>query len=158
MTSTVVNKDDVEWVERSHGESFGARCAVLGETAGSDKLGCSLYEVPPGRSQCPYHFHTANEEALYVLIGEGTLRTHTGEKPISKGDYVAFPVGKEGAHRITNTSDGTLRYLIFSTKRDPEVYVYPDSDKLAVRGHAPGTPNKILRTDVEGVDYWDGET
>lgn len=158
MTRTVVNSDDVERIERSHGESFAAREARLGDAAGSEQLGCTLYEVEPGYSQCPYHFHTANEEALYVLSGAGTLRTNAGEKDISEGDYVAFPVGTEGAHRITNTSNDALRYLMFSTKRDPEIYVYPDSAKIAVRGYAPGAPNKILRTDGEEVDYWDGET
>lgn len=120
-------------------------------------IGCTIYEVDPGYSQCPYHFHTANEEALYALSGAGTLRTHTGEVAISEGDYVAFPVGNEGAHRITNDSSDTLRYLMFSTKRDPEIYVYPDSNKIVVRGYALGAPNKILRTDAEEVDYWDGE-
>lgn len=157
MTPTVVDIDDAEWKESSHGETFAAMGARLGLAAGNEKLGCTLYEVPSGKSQCPFHYHTANEEALYVLSGEGTLRTLSGEEELSQGDYVAFPVGEEGAHRITNTSDGTLRYLIFSTKRDPEVYVYPDSDKIAVRGHAPGAPNEILRTDGEEVDYWDGE-
>lgn len=158
MTRTVVNSDDVERIERSHGESFASRQARLADAAGSENLGCTLYDVEPGYSQCPYHFHAANEEALYVLAGEGTLRTHGGEIDISEGDYVAFQVGEEGAHRITNTSDGTLRYLIFSTKRDPEIYVYPDSDKIAVRGYAPGAPTKILLTDTEEVDYWEGET
>jgi uncharacterized cupin superfamily protein len=51
----------------------------------------------------------------------------------------------------------TLRYLCFSTMREPEVLVYPDSDKIGVRGEAPGAPNKNLRADAE-VDYWEGET
>lgn len=158
MTPDVVTEEDAEWTERSHGETFSARAARLGLAAGNESLGCTLYEVPPGRSQCPYHYHTANEEALYVLAGAGTLRTNAGDKEISDGDYVAFPIGEEGSHRITNTSDGVLRYLCFSTMRDPEVVVYPDSNKIGVWGEAPGAPNrKLLRRDAE-VDYWDGES
>lgn len=46
----------------------------LGNAAGGEQLGCSLYEMPPGQESWPYHYHTANEEAMYVLAGRGTLR------------------------------------------------------------------------------------
>lgn len=157
MTPRVVNEDDAESVERSHGEKFASRDIELGLTTGSEKLGCTLYEVPPEHSAVPYHYHTANEEALYVLTGTGTLRTKSGEVEISKGDYATFLAGDVGAHQVTNTSDETLRYLCFSTMQDPEVLVYPDSDKIGVRGEAPGAPNKNLREDAE-LDYWEGET
>lgn len=158
MTSNVVNSDDADWMERSHGETFAARGARLGATAGGERLGCTLYELPPGRSQCPYHYHTANEEALYVLDGTGTLRGPSDETELSEGDYVAFPVGEEGAHRITNTADETLRYLFVSTMQDPEVVVYPDSDKVGFWGDAPGAPDrKLLRADAD-IGYWEDET
>lgn len=157
MTPKVVNEDDAEWIEESQGEMFAGRGTGLGEAAGNETLGCSLYEVPPEHSAVPYHYHNANEEALYVLKGKGTLRGHSGEEEISEGDYAAFPVGEEGAHQVINTSNETLRYLMFSTMREPEVLVYPDSNKIGVRGEAPGAPNKNLRADAE-VDYWDGET
>ena len=72
--SNVVNEQDLEWGEQSHGEMFGYRRKQLGSAAGGEKLGCSLYEVPPGRRAWPYHYHLANEEAIYVLEGSGTLR------------------------------------------------------------------------------------
>lgn len=46
----------------------------LGALAGSEKLGCSLYQLPPGCHSFPDHFHYANEEAIYVLEGQGRLR------------------------------------------------------------------------------------
>lgn len=158
MTPNVVNEDEAEWIERSHGEGFASRRACLGVAAGSENLGCSLYEIPPDRSHCPYHYHSANEEALYVLAGSGTLRSNAGEQAISEGDYVAFPVGEEGAHRITNDSDGPLRYLCFSTMREPEVVIYPDSEKVGVFwGETPDAPGKLFPAEA-AVDYWEGET
>lgn len=71
ITPTVVNEADAESIDRSHGETFASRDIELGLTAGSEALGCTLYEVPPDHSAVPYHYHTANEEALYVLTGEG---------------------------------------------------------------------------------------
>lgn len=158
VTPNVVNEADVERIERSHGEAFASRRARLGEAAGGEDLGCSLYEIPPGKSHCPYHYHSANEEAVYVLEGEGTLRSPAGKTVISEGDYVAFLTGLDGAHRIENSADETLRYLCFSTMREPEVVTYPDSEKIGVYGmETPGSPRKLFPASAE-VDYWDGES
>jgi uncharacterized cupin superfamily protein len=154
---------EVPWVEQSRGERFGHRRKQLGAVSGGQKLGCSLYEVPSGRRSWPYHYHLANEEAVYVLEGSGTLRLGGREVGISRGDYVALPAGEEVAHQIINTSDGMLRYLCFSTMEEPDVVVYPDSNKVGIfAGSAPGGPkeerilHKYLRGDAE-VGYYDGE-
>ncbi len=159
----VVNEQDLEWGEQSHGEKFGYRRKQLSSAAAGEKLGCSLYEVPPGRRAWPYHYHLANEEAIYVLEGAGTLRIGEKEVEISKGDYVALPAQAEGAHQIVNSSDEPLRYLCFSTMVEPDVLIYPDSEKIGLfAGSAPGGPkeertlHKYLRGDAE-VDYYEGE-
>ncbi len=159
----VVNERDLEWGERSHGEKFGHRRKQLSSAAGGEKLGCSLYEIPPGRRAWPYHYHLANEEAIYVLEGSGTLRIGGEGIEVSRGDYVALPAGETGAHQILNTSNEDLRYLCFSTMSEPDVMVYPDSGKVGIfAGAAPGGPkekrtfSKFLRSDAE-VGYFDGE-
>ncbi len=107
--------------------------------------------------------HLANEEAIYVLRGSGTLRIGEREVAVSRGDYVALPAGESGSHQITNASNETLRYLCFSTMVEPDVMVYPDSDKVGLfAGSAPGGPkekrtfSKFLRGDAE-VGYYEGE-
>jgi uncharacterized cupin superfamily protein len=70
----VTNENELQWGEQSHGEKFGYRRKSLSSATGGEKLGCSLYEAPPGRRAWPYHYHLANEEAIYVLHGSGTLR------------------------------------------------------------------------------------
>lgn len=159
----VANERDVEWTEVSHGERFGYRRKSLGAATGGEKLGASLYEVPPGRRAWPRHYHLANEEAIYVLEGSGTLRIGVEEIPVSKGDYATLPAGEEGAHQLTNTSAENLVYLCFSTMNVPDVMVYPDSNKVGIfGGAAPGGPkdkrtfSKFLRLDPE-VGYFDGE-
>jgi uncharacterized cupin superfamily protein len=161
--SNVVNEQDLEWGEQSHGEKFGYRRKQLGSAAGGEKLGCGLYEVPPGRRAWPYHYHLANEEAIYVLEGSGTLRIDERQITLSWGDYVTMPVGERGAHQIINTSDRPLRYLCFSTMIEPDAMVYPDSNKIGLfAGSAPGgskekrTVSKFLRADAE-VSYYEGE-
>jgi uncharacterized cupin superfamily protein len=159
----VVNENELEWGEHSHGKRFGHRRKQLGSAAGGEKLGCSLYEVPPGRRAWPYHYHLANEEAIYILGGSGTLRIGGEEIQVSRGDYVTFLSRAEGAHQIVNTSDEPLRYLCFSTMAEPDVMVYPDSEKIGVfAGAAPGGPkekrtlSKFLRNDA-GIGYYEGE-
>jgi uncharacterized cupin superfamily protein len=56
--------------------------------------------VPPGGRAWPYHYHLGNEEAIYVLIGSGTLRLGEREVTLSRGDYVGLPVEEAGAHQI----------------------------------------------------------
>ena len=159
----VVGDGDLEWSEHSHGERFGSRRKQLGSSAGGEKLGCSLYEVPPGRRAWPYHYHLANEEAIYVLEGSGTLRIGGEEIGVSKGDYVALPARAQEAHQIVNDSGAVLRYLCFSTMVEPDVMVYPDSGKVGIfGGAAPGGPkekrtfSKFLREEAE-VSYYEGE-
>lgn len=159
----VAREADLEWEEQSHGERFGFRRKRLGAATGGEKLGCSLYEVEPGRRAWPYHYHLANEEAIYVLEGSGTLRIGDNEVPVSTGDYVALPVGEATAHQLINTSEAPLRYLCFSTALEPDVMVYPDSNKVGIFGGSPpGGPrekrtfSKFLRLDAE-VGYYEGE-
>lgn len=151
----------MEWTAlESGGTEF--RRKQLGEAAGGDRLGCSLYEIPAGKRSWPYHYHTRNEEALFVLAGSGTLRLDGETVPLGAGDYVALPADETGAHRVVNDGDGSLRYLAVSTMDEPEVTVYPDSGKLGVFvGSPPGGRDErslhgYYRID-DAVDYWEGE-
>src|ERR671928_1951835 len=95
----VVNEQDLEWGEQSHGEKFGYRRKQLSSAAAGEKLGCSLYEVPPGRRAWPYHYHLANEEAIYVLEGSGTLRIGGGGILVFEGDLVGVAAMGEGGRQ-----------------------------------------------------------
>jgi uncharacterized cupin superfamily protein len=160
--SRIVSVETCEWTTTERGDREYRR-AQLGHAAGSEELGCSLYEVPPGKGTWPYHFHTANEEAMYVLSGEATIRTPEGETTVSAGSYAAFPTGEDGAHEIRNDGDDPLRYLVVSTMRDPDVMGYPDSGKVGVFAGAPPGGDGDERTFSEffpedaAVDYWEGE-
>jgi uncharacterized cupin superfamily protein len=138
----------------AHGD-FACSRKRLGDAAGAQKIGCSWMELAPGKKAFPFHFHTANEEAVFVLEGEGVLRSGEEEVPIRAGDYVAFPVGPPG-HQIVNRSPGILRYLALSTRIDPEVTVYPDSSKVGTWSEMVPGGRAIYRLG-SGVDYYEGE-
>ncbi|SEA21209.1 Cupin domain-containing protein [Haloplanus vescus] len=153
-----VNEAELDWETVDHDET-GFRRKRLAAAAGGERLGCSLYELPPGERSWPFHYHTGNEEALYVLAGTGQLRTADGVEELEAGAYVAMPAGEAGAHRVSNDGDETLRYLAVSTMDDPDVTVYPDSGKIGVfAGSPPGSTESrtvagYYRRDDE-VDYW----
>ena len=141
---------------------FTWRRSRIGRQAGSEQLGASLFELPPGASSFPLHIHHANEELLVVLAGTPTLRTLDGERELAPGEVVAFPAGRGGAHRIDNRSDGPARFLIVSTMIAPDVAEYPDSGKIWVRDYAPGNPGPGKGLDVlarpdPDLKYLDGE-
>ncbi|MEM4780153.1 MAG: cupin domain-containing protein [Halalkalicoccus sp.] len=122
LNERIVDANDGSWT----GSEEGGRWKRLGREAGSERLGCTLEEIDPGGQPARYHYHSGNEEALYVLDGEGTLRTPDGEFDVGRDDYVAFPVGERGAHAIENTGESILRCLFVSTMDDADTVVYPD--------------------------------
>jgi uncharacterized cupin superfamily protein len=127
----------------------------VGAQLDAKMLGATIYELAPGESICPYHYEYGNEEWLLVLTGRPTLRHPEGEDELREADVVCFPVGPEGAHKVTNGQDVPARVIVFSTKIDPSVSVYPDSDKIGVW---PGDRrDNLLARRESNVDYWDGE-
>jgi uncharacterized cupin superfamily protein len=136
-------------------EGYRAGMARFGPSIGASKLGASLYELPPGQSICPYHYEYPDEEWLVVLAGRPTLRHPDGEEELTPDDVVCFPAGADGAHKLTNRTGETIRVLMFSTRMEPAVVVYPDSDKIAVW---PGErSDHVLVRRSSHVDYYDGE-
>jgi uncharacterized cupin superfamily protein len=130
----------------------------LGPQLGAAMLGATIYELPPGQSICPYHYEYGNEEWLIVIAGRPTLRLPDRETEVEPGDVVCFPVGPEGAHKVTNSTDETVRVLILSTKVDPSMAVYPDSDKIGIWPGPPGEKfDHVLVRRESHVDYWDRE-
>jgi uncharacterized cupin superfamily protein len=128
--------------------------------AGSERLGASIYDLPPGEATFPYHYHLANEELLVVLHGRPHLRTPEGWRQLEEGEVVAFPVGERGAHQLVNRASDPVRLLMISEMRSPEIAVYPDSGKVGAREHAPGSGREGLKLNFlepDAVDYWEGE-
>ena len=152
------NADDVERKEYEQRDGK-LRRKELSNAVGADKLGCSLYELLPDGRSWPYHYHTANEEAFYVLEGEGTLRHEEDEEPLREGDFVNLPADESGGHQVVNDSDESLRYLALSTMEEPDVTVYPEMDKIGVFvGSPPGGREErpvhgYYRTE-DKTEYW----
>ena len=146
--------------ETSERTGFTSRRARLGRQAGADRLGASLYELPPGQSPWPYHAHLSNEELLVVLSGRPHLREPGGWRQLDEGELVSFQTGERGAHQVQNRTDEPVRILIVSEMNAPEISLYPDSGKVGVLERAPGSRGEGLKLWLprdEGLDYWERE-
>jgi len=162
MQNNIVNIDSLDWQTSEYG-NFAYQEKRLGITAGGQMLGTTYYKLMPGKKAFPYHYHYANEEAIFVLEGSGTLRLNNKMLPIVPGDYIALPPGPECAHQIINTAEQPLIFLCFSTMNHPDVVEYPDSNKVGITaGSAPGgdIEKGLLKARFckqDAVDYFFGE-
>jgi uncharacterized cupin superfamily protein len=109
----------------------GLRAARVGEQAGAEWLGASVYELGPG-DEMVFHYHVQREELLIVLEGHLSLRTATGWEELPDGEVVAFPRGERGAHGYRNGSDRPVRVLMVSEMNGPNISVYPDANQVGI--------------------------
>lgn len=152
------NINDPDYDEPREHPGFRALRARLSRQAGSERLGLSLWELPPGEAAYPYHHHLGEEELLLILDGRPELRTPEGWRELQEGEVVAFLRGEEGGHQLVNRTHGTVRFLAFSTSGEPDLVVYPDSGKLGAFERLPdgGGLRKMFHA-ADDVDYYDGE-
>ena len=154
----MANVCEPDFDETRDRDGFRSRRARIGWQAGSEKLGASLWEVPPGEAAYPYHWHWVHEELVVVIEGSLSLRTPDGWRELERGEVVSFRVGEEGAHQLVNRGEQPASFLSLSTGGMPDVCVYPDSDKIGVyENPSRGRGVRELHRRSEAVDYWDGE-
>lgn len=146
--------DDGDWIERTWPPErpgfVWRRKRIAGE-----HLGASLYELPPGESTFPYHYELGNDELLVVVAGRPTLRSPAGERELASGDCILFPSGPDGAHQLTNRSDGPARVLLVSNFALPRAAVQVDTNKMMIRWGTGPEERRWFFLDRE-ADYWDG--
>jgi uncharacterized cupin superfamily protein len=150
----------VDKINAPEGLSFGGRRQRVGMHVGAQKLGYSFFTVSPGQAAFPYHTHTGNEEMIYVIRGEGTLRFGNEELSVSAGTIVACPPGANYPHQLINTGAADLHYLVVSTMEYPDLSEYPDSNKVGAYGTAAVGPKvgfRALYVRDNNVNYYDGE-
>jgi uncharacterized cupin superfamily protein len=122
----------------------------LGDALGLTRIGINQTTLAPGKESAMRHWHTREDEFVYVLEGEVVLRTGAGEQLLTAGMCAGFAAGAEDGHQLLNRSDRPAVYLEVSN-RDPEDTAYysdPDVDLLWSPPHAP---NKFTRRD--GAPY-----
>jgi len=109
----------------------------LGDAAGLTDFGVNLLHLPPGCWSSQRHWHSAEDEFVYVIAGEVVLVTDSGEEVLRTGDCAGFKAGLRDGHHLQNRSAETAVLLEVGSRRvaDDEGE-YPDIDMRFLKGDA----------------------
>jgi uncharacterized cupin superfamily protein len=130
---TVPERRGSSYPEPYRAQVEARRKRPLGDATGLTQFGVNLVLLPPGCWSSQRHWHTHEDEFVYVLEGELTLVTDAGEQLLRPGTAAGFPAGKADGHHLINRTDRPALYLEVGTRReDVDEVDYPDID-MAVR-------------------------
>jgi uncharacterized cupin superfamily protein len=119
----------------------------LGEELGLTKIGVNFTTLPPGKESAMRHWHTHEDEFVYVLEGEVVLCTDVGEQVLRAGSCAGFPAGAALGHHLVNRSAHPAVYLEISNRaaaEDVAHYSDPDVDMV---WNAPQARGRFARRD-----------
>ncbi|MGH6927556.1 MAG: cupin domain-containing protein [Dongiaceae bacterium] len=118
----------------------------LGDAAGLTQFGVNLLTLPPGAWSSQRHWHSLEDEFVYVVAGEVILVTGAGEETLRAGDCAGFRAGDPDGHHLVNRSAAAALVLEIGTRAgDEDATDYPDIDMIYASGGAgyarrDGTP------------------
>jgi uncharacterized cupin superfamily protein len=123
----------------------------LGDAAGLQQFGVNLLRLPPGSWSSQRHWHTHEDEFIYVLAGEVTLVSDAGTELLHAGDAAGFRAGDPEGHTLQNRSAADVLVLEVGTRAPAhDVTTYPGLDLLAPAGGVPATFTHRDGTPYEG--------
>jgi uncharacterized cupin superfamily protein len=102
----------------------------LGDACGLTRFGVNLVTLGPGGQSALRHWHTLEDEFVYVLEGEVVLVTGAGEQVLRPGDCAGYPAGNRDAHHFVNRGAVEARYLEIGSRVDGDNAFYPDDDLM----------------------------
>ncbi|HEY5898712.1 MAG TPA: cupin domain-containing protein [Burkholderiales bacterium] len=119
----------------------------LGEACGLTKFGVNLVTLGPGGQSALRHWHTLEDEFVYVLEGEVVLVTSEGEQTLGAGMCAGYPAGKRDGHHFINRSTRPAKYLEVGNRIEGDNAFYPDDDLIwveteqgTIAAHKDGKP------------------
>jgi uncharacterized cupin superfamily protein len=147
-------KIDVAGVPKRKGTSYPQPFAApsaerirqrLGDAGGLTDVGVNLTRLPPGNWSSQRHWHSHEDEFVYVLEGELVLIEDGGETMLRAGDCAAFPKGTGNGHHMINRSDRDAVYLEVGTRAPADLTTCSDIDMKSSNAdgrfvHKDGTP------------------
>ena len=117
----------------------------LGNAGGLTDFGINLMHLPPGNWSSQRHWHSHEDEFVYVLEGELTLIEDGGEAVLRAGECAAFPKNSGNGHHMINKSDAMAVYLEVGARWPADLTTCSDIDMMSANAdgrfvHKDGTP------------------
>jgi uncharacterized cupin superfamily protein len=100
----------------------------LGDAVGLSQFGVNLMRLAPGVWSSQRHWHSHEDEFIYVVKGEVVLITDGGEEILRVGDCAGFPAGKADGHQLQNRSGSEALVLEVGTRSEGDNTEYSDID------------------------------
>ena len=113
----------------------------LGDAGGLKDFGVNLMRLPPGNWSAQRHWHTHEDEFVYVLEGEVVLVTDAGETVLKPGMVAGFRAGEPNGHHLRNNSNAVARVLEVGTRTKEETARYPDIGMMYREGLGYSDPD-----------------
>ncbi len=105
----------------------------LGDFFGIKNFGVNLTRLEPGSVSTLHHRHSRQDEFIYVLEGEPTLYTDSGQVTLHPGEVAGFAANGT-AHHLENRTDRTCVFLEIGDRSQGDEVSYPEDDIQAVMG------------------------
>ena len=102
----------------------------LGDACGLTRFGVNLVTLGPGGQSALRHWHTLEDEFVYVVAGELVLVTDAGEQTLKAGMCAGYPGGRRDAHHMINRASSPATYLEIGNRDAGDNAFYPDDDLL----------------------------
>lgn len=102
-----------------------------GDAGGIADFGVNLTSLPPGQWSSQRHWHSHEDEFVYVLDGELTLVEDGGESILRAGDCAAFPKNTGDGHHMINRSDRPAVYLEIGSRQPEDLTTCSDVDMMS---------------------------
>ncbi|HUP91729.1 MAG TPA: cupin domain-containing protein [Solimonas sp.] len=128
----------------------------LGDACGLSQFGVNLVTLGPGAQSALRHWHTHEDEFIYVLAGEVTLVTDAGEQVLRAGQCAGYPAGAQDAHHFVNRSKAPAQYLEVGSRIAEDIAHYPDDDlawRKAEARSADGYRSTLIAAHKDGKPY-----
>ena len=103
----------------------------LGDAGGLKDFGVNLMRLPPGNWSSQRHWHSHEDEFVYVLEGELVLVEDDGETALRAGDCAAFPKGSGNGHHMINRSGRVAVYLEVGSRHPADLTTCSDVDMMS---------------------------
>jgi len=116
----------------------GRKWQRLGDAAGLTQFGVSVFHLAPGVWSSQRHWHTHEDEFVYVLRGELVLVTDDGEELLREGDCAGFRAGARNGHCLQNRSDTDAEILVVGSRNEEDHGEYSDIDMTFLSGRYSG--------------------
>lgn len=151
-----IELDKLQWEGGSSYPSIYAKAVEgrsrkrMGDAGGLDQFGVNLARLEPGSASSQRHWHSSEDEFVFIVEGEVVLVEDEGENTLVAGDAAAFKAGTANGHHLINRSDELVLVLEIGTRAPTDEVAYPDIDM-----HGKSSEGTFVFTNKAGKPYKD---